>query len=301
MRRFGLHLNSLRAFEAAARLSSFSRAADELSVSHSTISHHVKGLETALGVALFERRNRSVVLTKPGEILFPVLEKSFDNILVALDLLRQSGDKAGLKVTATPSFANKWLVPRLRHFRELHPATEVELQTSLNLANFEKDRLDIGVRTGTGEWPGLQSELLMPIHMTPVCSPDLHSGGSPVIDPGGLHKFTLIHADVSPGTGIESEWAEWLTAAGATYAGSAKGLNFHDPGLALQAAIDGLGIAMGYLELAAVDIAAGRLVQPFRQVVRHPWSYYIVRPAGQATHRDAEIFREWLRTEAARF
>ena len=215
MRRYGLHLNALRAFEAAGRLSSFSRAAEELHVSHSTISHHIKGLERALGVDLFVRQNRTVVLTAPGETLLPVLRNSFDEISSTLETIKLSSKKAALRVTVTPSFANKWLVPHLRHFQEDHPGIEVQLQSTLELSNFHRDRLDLGVRTGPGKWPGLRAELLMPIHMTPLCSPGLIADRQRLASPHELRNFTLIHADVSPGIGIESEWREWLAAVGA--------------------------------------------------------------------------------------
>ena len=297
MRRFGLHLNSLRAFEVAARLSSFSRAADELHVSHSTISHHVKGLEKALGVKLFFRRNRSVVLTRAGETLLPVLTGSFDKISSTLETIKQTSDRAPLKVTVTPSFANKWLVPHLRNFQDNHPRIEVQLQSSLELADFSRNDLDLGVRTGWGEWPGLRADLLMPIHMSPVCSPSLLQGREGIASLEELHEFTLIHADVSPGIGIESEWREWLLATDASDVDCSRGLSFHDPGLALQAAIDGLGMAMGYVELAAIDIAEGRLIQPYATEVQHPWSYYIVVPEGSVGDLQTEIFCDWLRAE----
>jgi LysR family glycine cleavage system transcriptional activator len=300
MRRFSLHLNALRAFEAAARLSSFTRAAEELHVSHSTISHHIKGLEKALGANLFIRQNRRVVLTSAGEALFPVLRSSFDQISVSLETIRQTSTRRALKVTVTPSFANKWLVPHLRRFREAHPGIEVRIQSSLQLADFCRDGLDLGVRTGWGEWPGLRSELLMPIHMTPLCSPRLLAGSEPLSSPDQLNGFTLIHADVSPGIGIESEWHEWLAAVGATEVDCSHGLSFHDPGLALQAAIDGLGIAMGYVELAAIDIAEGRLVRPFAAEVRHPWSYYTVIPEDNVGDLPTGIFSDWLRAEVSR-
>ena len=300
MRRFGLHLNSLRAFEAAARLSSFSRAAEELHVSHSTISHHVKGLERGLGVELFYRRNRRVVLTTAGETLFPILKSSFDGISSTLETIKQTSDRAPLRVTVTPSFANKWLVPHLRHFQEDYPGIEVQLQSSLELADFSHDRLDLGVRTGRGEWPGLKADLLMPIHMSPLCSPNLLEGRDGIASLGELQDFTLIHADVSAGIGIESEWREWLLAAGAGDIDCSRGPSFHDPGLAIQAAIDGLGIAMGYVELATIDIAEGRLIQPFATEVQHPWSYYIVVPDGSVGDLQTEIFCDWLRAEVGR-
>ena len=300
MRRFGLHLNSLRAFEAAARLLSFSQAAKELHVSHSTISHHVKGLERALGVALFIRQNRRVELTSAGEALLPVLKNSFDCISAALETIRQSSDRKALKVTVTPSFANKWLIPHLRRFQENYPGIEVQLQSSLELADFGQDDIDLGVRTGRGEWSGLRAELLMPIHMAPVCSPGLLEGRGAIVSPDELSDFTLIHADVSPGIGIESEWRAWLTAVDAGDFDCSHGLSFHDPGQALQAAIDGLGVAMGYIELAAGDLAEGRLIRPFAESVQHPWSYYIVTPEDHVGDEQTAIFCDWLRTEVER-
>jgi len=297
MRRSHLHLNALRAFESAARLSSFSRAADELNISHSTISHHVKGLENALGVDLFVRKNRKVVLTNSGEALFPVLKSSFDQISASLDKLQVDQNDNALKVTMTPSFANKWLVPRLRRFQTSYPDVEVQLQPSLDLLNFNRDGIDVGIRTGLGNWPGMRSELLMPVHMTPFCSPKLLEAGGDIKTVEDLRRFTLLHADVSLGIGFESEWREWLKAMGAHDVVGMYSLSFHDPGLALQAAIDGLGIAMGYAELAVDDVENGRLVRPFAEEVKHPWSYYIVTVEGDNRNDQISKFCEWLRDE----
>lgn len=297
MRRPHLHLNALRAFESAARLSGFSRAADELNISHSTISHHIKGLENALGVDLFIRRNRKVVLTNAGEALFPVLKSSFDQISISLDKLQVDQNKRALKVTMTPSFANKWLVPRLRSFQKSYPDIEVQLQPSLDLLNFNRDDINVGIRTGLGEWPGMRSELLMPVHMTPFCSPKLLEAEGNIVAVEDLRKFTLLHADVSLGIGFESEWREWLKAMGAHDVVGMYSLSFHDPGLALQAAVDGLGIAMGYAELAVDDVASGRLVRPFTEEILHPWSYYIVTVEGDNQDNHTSRFCEWLRDE----
>lgn len=298
MRRFGVHLNALRAFEAAARLSSFSGAAAELHVGHSTISHHIKGLEKSLGKELFLRKNRCVILTSDAEALYRILKHSFDDISAELEVLRQDITKTPLKVTVTPSFANKWLVPNLRSFRAIHPDIEVQVYPSLALNDFSHDKLDVGVRNGMGNWPGLTAELLMPVHMTPLCAPTVFNGSMGSMDPQELEQFTFIHADVSEGIGMESEWREWLLAVGADKIKCDQGLSFKDPGLALQAAIDGLGIAMGYLELAADDLATGRLVQPFEVKVRHPWSYYIVLPEDNIGDPQTQVFCDWLRQHA---
>ena len=300
MRPFGLHLNALRAFEAAARLLSFSRAAEELNVSHSTISHHIKGLEQALGMDLFLRQNRRVVLTSAGEILYPVLERAFSEISLALTMLKESREKEPLKVTVTPSFANKWLMPRMSRFRDEHPGIEVQLLPSTSRAEFSRAGIDVGVRTGWGKWSGLKAEELTPVHMTPLCSPRLLEGRGRPDSPEGLANFTLIHADVSSMAGIKSEWREWLVAAGAKKVDFTRGLSFHDPGLALQAAIDGLGVAMGYVELAEADIAEGRLVRLFETEVRHPWSYYIVVPEDRDADLQTTIFCQWLRSQVGR-
>ena len=300
MRRFGVHLNALRAFEAAARLSSFSTAASELHVSHSTISHHVKGLEKSLGRELFLRQNRRVILTSEAKALQRVLTHSFDNISSELEALRRGSANKPLKVTVTPSFANKWLVPNLRSFREIHPNIEIELHPSLALDDFNRDGLDVGIRTGLGAWPGLRAELLMPVHMTPLCAPTVFNGQKDSMKPQALRQYTLLHADVGYGIGIESEWREWLLAVGASDVDCSHGLSFKDPGLALQAAINGLGIAMGYVELAASDLATGRLVQPFEMEVQHPWSYYIVMPEDNVSDPKTRLFCDWLRREVTR-
>lgn len=297
MRRYNIHLNALRAFEAAARLSSFSRAADELHISHSTVSHHIKGLEAGLGVDLFSRQNRKVVLTKEGEAVFPVLRTSFDSISAVLSKVQRTTGPDILDVTVTPTFANKWLVGHLKKFRTRRPSTSVRLHATMDLVDFETQGIDIGIRTGKGHWPGLKSQLLMPIHMTPLCSPDLISGLGRNLRIKDLNSFTLIHADVSRGVGFESEWQAWLEVAGATNVDSSNGLSFHDPGLALQAAIDGLGIAMGYVELAKTDIEQNRLVQPFDFQTKHPWSYYIVVPEDNAGDQLIEEFSNWLLDE----
>lgn len=297
MPQIGVHLNALRAFEAAGRLSSFSRAGDELRVSHSTISHHIRGLEQALGIELFVRRDRTVVLTAAGASLLPTLTRSFNAIAESLVALRTHNTENTVKVTVTPSFANKWLMPKLGRFHAKNSRVDVQLTSSLALDDFSGGKFNVGVRAGAGRWRGFKSELLMLIHMTPLCSPKLLGDRNPLDSAQSLRDLTLIHADVGEGAIVKSEWGEWLRAVGADDIDCTTGLSFHDPGLALQAAIDGLGVAIGYLELARDDIAAGRLVQPFEATISHPWSYYLVTPANQQNSREVELFCEWLRSE----
>lgn len=297
MSRIGVHLNGLRAFEAAARLSSFSKAADELHVSHSTVSHHIKGLEQSLGIDLFVRQNRRVVLTQAGRDLLPVLRESFENISRQLELIKQGDKSPALRVTVTPSFATKWLVPRLKKFRESRPDIDLLVKPSLALSDYRQDRFDVGIRSGLGQWPRLKSELLMATHMSPLCSPELIERTSELKTPADVLQHTLLNADTGDSAGSAGEWHAWLDAMGIAEFGKPRQLSFEDPALALNAAVDGLGIAMGYLELAADDIESGRLVQPFAAQIEHQWSYYIVTPEDESANPLAEVFCDWLRAE----
>ena len=295
MNRRDLQLNALRAFEAAGRHLSFTRAADELHVTHAAISHHVKALEEALGTALFERRHRRVALTEAGQVLLPVLSESLDRVAETLDGLG-TGPRA-LTVTLTPSFASRWLIPRLGRFRARHPEIDVRLAPSLRFVDLAREACDMAVRCGDGDWPDLVVEPLLAIAMTPVCSPALAAGPVPLGTPADLVHHTLIHADVGEAR-IGAEWRMWLDGAGVTGVEPTGGLSLHDPAMALQAAVDGLGVAIGYTVLAAADLAAGRLVAPFA-TVDHEFAYYVVYPKTTATPPNIAAFRDWLVSEAA--
>lgn len=297
MSRIGVHLNGLRAFEAAARLSSFSKAADELHISHSTVSHHIKGLEQSLGIDLFVRQHRRVILTEAGRDLLPVLRESFENISRQLDQIKRGDKSPVLRVTVTPSFATKWLVPRLKKFREARPDIDLLVKPSLALSDYRQDRFDVGIRAGLGQWKRLRAELLMATHMSPLCSPDLIEKTSDLKIPEDVLQHTLLNADTGEYAGTAWEWHAWLDAMGISEFGNPRQLSFEDPALALNAAIDGLGIAMGYVELASDDLANGRLVQPFAAQIEHPWSYYIVTPEDEASNPLVDAFCDWLRAE----
>jgi LysR family glycine cleavage system transcriptional activator len=295
--RRSLPLNSLRAFESAARQRSFSKAADELRVTHSAVSHQIKQLEEHLGTALFVRSNRGVRLTGAGETLLPVVGETFDRVAATLDGLISPARGGALKVTTTPSFAAKWLVPRLSRWRALHGDIGIHLVPTLRMLEFAQADADIGIRCGIPPWPGLQTDFLLPVTMTPLCSPALVEAGPALDQPRDALNHGLIHADVA-GHLLGEEWRTWLLAAGVRDFGDLAGLSFHDPGLAMQAAVDGLGIAIGYLELAEADLAAGRLIRPFDLRVRHSFSYYLVYPAARRNEPDLAAFRSWCQSEA---
>ncbi|MBC6440179.1 MAG: LysR family transcriptional regulator [Rhodospirillales bacterium] len=293
MNRSALHLNALRTFEAAARHLSFSRAAEELHVTHSAISHQIRRLEETLGHALFVRTNRGVSLTEAGATLLPVLGDAFDCIGTTLDGLAGPPDGTAIKVTTTPTFAAKWLIPHLADWSRQEPTAPVHLDPTLSFVEPAGLAADVAIRSGIPPWPGLEAELVRPITLSPVCRLDVAQRLGSEPDAGDLLSQTLIHADIA-GHDLGEEWRWWLEAQGVTVPTDLPGLSFRDPNLAFQAAIDGVGLAMGYLELAARDLDDGRLVRPFAASVRHPFSYYLVYRDDRIGKPTLAAFRNWL-------
>ncbi len=295
MRRRDLHFNSLRSFEVAARHRSLSKAAAELGVTHSAVSHQIKLLEEQIGAELFTRSSQGVRLTPSGETLLSVLSESFDRITNTLSRLADTAGTASLRVTTTPTFATRWLVPRISAWRSLETGINLHLLPTLDFLDLDGGAADVAIRCGKPPWPGLTSELLRPINMTPVCSPSLLKEDD-LEDEHDVLNHELIHADIR-GHALGEEWKMWLTAAGVSPAGDLQGLSFHDPSLALQAALDGLGIAMGYLDLIEPVVESGRLVCPFDLVVKHYFSYYFVYPTTRAHEDKIRTFKDWLISE----
>ena len=202
-------LNGLRAFEAAARHMSFTDAADELSVTQAAISHQVRGLEQRLGLKLFVRRNRSLLLSEAGQAYLPAVRAAFDQLNEATEKLLQKDRGGHLTVTTTASFATKWLVPRLGGFQRANPEIDVRISTGTGLIDFSREDVDIGIRYGRGQWPGLIAERLVGEDVMPVCAPSLVKGPNPLKKPADLKRFTLLHIGSFP-----DDWQVWLTAAG---------------------------------------------------------------------------------------
>lgn len=291
-------LNALRAFEAAARHESFSRAADELNVTHAAISHQVRGLEARLGVPLFVRHNRAVRLTEAGRGYLPVLREAFDRIAEATEELFAEEAHGPFCVSTTPAFAARWLVPRLGRFLAAHPEIDVHLKPSEALVDFARDDVDLAVRYGQGAWPGLRADRLMPVRFFPACSPALLARGAPLEKPDDLRFHTLIHV-MSVGRG-EDSWAYWLSVAGVLGLDVTRGLHLHDASLALQAAVDGEGVVLTIAPLAGLELAAGRLVKPFEIALPEAVAYYVVCPEGAADRPKVAVFRDWLLKETER-
>ena len=286
-------LNALRAFEAAARHLSFTRAAQELSVTQAAVSHQIKALEERLGVRLFLRRNRTLVLTEEGQGYFPQVQRAFTLLRDATARVASEESKGVFTLSTLSSFAARWLVPRLGGFVARHPDIDLRLATSQHLTDFAREQVDAAIRYGSGNYAGLAATLLLTEELYPVCSPALLAR-APLREPADLRNHTLLHDH-----GVE-EWGQWLTAAGVSGVSIEQGHWYRDSSLLLQAAIAGQGVALGRSVLAAEEIAAGRLVRPFDWSLPSMNAYYFVCPQS-STHRAKVVaFREWLLEEVQR-
>jgi LysR family glycine cleavage system transcriptional activator len=282
-------LNGLRAFEAAARHMSFTDAADELSVTQAAISHQVRGLEQRLGLKLFVRRNRSLLLSEAGQAYLPQVRAAFDQLHEATEKLLQKDRGGHLTVTTTSSFAMKWLVPRLGGFQRANPEIDVRVHTGTTLVDFSREDVDIGIRYGRGQWPGLAADRLVNEDVMPVCAPSLIKGPNGLRKPADLKRFTLLHIGNFP-----DNWQIWLTAAGVKGVDSSRGVFFDFALAAYQAAMDGLGVALGRQPLVDPDLKAGRLVVPFDFKMSTDLAYYLVYPPEAIRRRKIKAFRDWI-------
>lgn len=293
-------LNALRAFEAAARHLSFTRAADELSVTQAAISHQIKGLEEFLGLPLFRRLNRALLLTREGQMLFPAVRDSLDSLADATERLRAGNQGGTLTVSSMPSFAVKWLVPRMSHFQDRHPDIDLRIAANERISEFARDGIDVAIRFGKGGWSSVRYDLLTEETVQVMCSPKLLAR---LHAPADLARMTLLHEEMAPLPDFPT-WATWLEAVGLTASVDAtRGPRFSHSHMMLQAAIDGRGVCLGQSLLAADDIAAGRLVAPFAAMpptaLPTGYAYYVVCPQVAADRPKIKAFREWVMTEIA--
>lgn len=285
-------LNALRAFEAAARHLSFTRAADELSVTQAAISHQIKSLEEQIGMQLFQRRNRNLILTNAGQQLLPDMTESFDLMDAAIVRLKRRDEAGILTVSTMDSLAATWLMPRLATFRSQHNDIDVRLATSDRIVDYDRNGIDIGIRYGLGSWPGLIAEKLMPEKIFPVCSPELLDRNGGLSTPQDLRGHTLIHDD------MPEDWNMWLAAAGVADIDPKRGPGYSHSNLVIQAAINGEGVALGRDLLVADALMAGVLVKPFDLALTASYSYYVARTEVGADRPKVRLFYEWLLSEA---
>lgn len=289
MKRGRLPLTALRSFEAAGRLGSFTLAADELSVSQAAVSRQVKELEAELGKPLFERRHRSVRLTAAGRSLLDVLSRSFDAMDASLSEIRGRRGGGLLEISAEPSFAACWLVSHLEDFRAGHPEIDVAVDSDMRLIEFRTHEAEIAIRHGMDAkaWPRTEADPVVEVYLVPVIAPALLASGPPLRKPADLLAHTLLHEE------NRSVWERWFSAAGVEGVPLGRAQIFAEGNLVLQAVLRGHGVALVDRFLAAEDIAAGRIVQPFDLSIRHG-AYWLVARSFKRLSPEARAFRQWL-------
>ncbi len=285
-------LNALRVFDAAARHLSFTRAADELFVTQAAVSHQIKSLEDFLGLKLFRRRNRSLLLTEEGQSYFQDIKEIFSQLTEATRKLQSRSAKGALTVSLLPSFAIQWLVPRLSSFNSAYPGIDVRIQAVDREVDKLADDVDVAIFYGRGNWPGLRVEKLYAEYLLPVCSPLLLTGDKPIKTPEDLAKHTLLH-DAS-----RRDWQTYPRQLGLNL-NVQQGPIFSHSAMVLQAAIHGQGVALANNVMAQSEIEAGRLACPFNDVLVSKNAFYLVCHDSQAELGKIAAFRQWILAKAA--
>ena len=283
-------LNALKAFEAAARHESFTKAAEELSVTQGAVSHQVKALELELGIRLFDRERQGLAITRAGRSYLEVVRDALDRIALGTERIQHQSRSGALTVSTSPDFAAKWLVNRLGRFAETHSDIDLRISATLHHVDFAREDVDLAVRHGDGNWVGLDVVRLCSEQLFAVCSPKLCQR---LREPSDVLKFPLLHLD------DRQDWSQWLEAAGVVDAELSHGPVLNRASMVIDAAIDGQGIALARTTLAAWDLINGRLVRPFAAALRLSKSYWIVCPKATSMLPKITTFRDWLLSEAA--
>jgi len=297
MKRSLLPLNALRAFDAASRHMSFKQAADDLSVTPAAISQQIRSLEDFLGVDLFRRTNRSLVLTEAAQLSLAPLKEAFEHMEEAVDILTDSKKSNVLKVSVSPAFAGKWLVPKLASYYARRPDAVVKIDSTMQLTDFKASDTDIAIRYGNGNYPDMFVEEILRETIFPVCAPDLLKDCDVGTTACSVLQHTLIHDDSSIFDASAPNWSMWMKAAGVEPRDGMPALHFNNHGLAIEAAVAGRGIALARSAIAEGDLQAGRLIKPFCEEVPVDFAHYIVCPEEKLKNERVQEFIEWLRTE----
>ena len=290
-------LKALRAFEAAARHLSLSKAADELFVSAGAVSQQVKLLEGYLSTPLFERQHRQITLTDAGNALFPGITAAFDQINQTVNRVIKLDQNKPLTVSAAPSIAGKWLVPRLQAFYELHPEIDVRIDTSTFLSDLAHSDIDVGIRFGSGNYPGLRTDFLTCVEVLPVCAPSMIKPEHPLHHPDDLRHYQLLHYDYPEEVTNWPDWEMWLAAAGSRGVDFSRGLRFRENNLVMDAALRGQGVALTSHLSAQDALDDGSLIKPFDLAIPQDFAYYLVSLASTADEPRISAFRTWLLEE----
>ncbi len=292
MRRRLPSLNALKAFEASARHESFTAAAVELFVTQGAVSQQVKALEEELGLRLFSREGRKLRLTEAGRAYLDVVRDAFDRLSAGTERLLERQSTGVLNVSTSPNFAAKWLVHRLGRFSEAHPGLELRVSASMHHVDFAREDIDLAIRHGDGTWPGLHVARLCEEQIFPVCSPALLKGRRALKVPADLAQHPLLHVNDAP------HWSRWLVQFRVKGVDGTRGMVFNQASMAIDAAIQGQGVAMARTALAAWDLLEGRLARPFQQALAAPFAMWIVCPKATAELPKIAKFRQWLLAEA---
>lgn len=289
-------LNPLRVFEVVARTQNLTTAAQELHVTQSAVSRQIAALEGYFGVELFRRERHGVALTRTGQSYAEQVVPAFEAIAAATERLVKSTRQGALRVRTYTTFAAKWLIPRLPEFKRLHPDIDVRITNGVPDVDFDRDAVDVAIQYGDGRWPHLAADLLFKDEIEPVCSPRYLAGQ----DAAGRDPRLLLQQRLLVSHYRRSDWDDWLLAHGlAEQAGGAERMTFSSSVLTWQAALDGLGVAIGQKALLLPELESGQLVRPFRRPLRRDRGHYLVRPQVQRASRAVGDFRDWLLASAA--
>ncbi len=281
-------LNSLKSFEAAGRLLSFTAAANELNVTQAAVSHQIKVIEDYLGVSLFDRYPRRLALTEQGKTLLPEVIEAFDRVSNAVASINREQFSNALSVRLAPSFAAKWLSPRLKYFWLQYPEIDLRLYHTHSAVDFEREEIDIAVTYGKGKWPGVVSDKLLSLDFSPVCSPSFMTNDKPLTDLDNLRYYALLHD-----ANYEC-WDDWLELAGVKDIDAKRGTVIDDTNVLIQAAIDGQGIALGSSTFVEDLLESGRLVKPFDVTLVNEFAYFVVYPEAHLKNPAVLAFKNWL-------
>ena len=286
-------LNALRSFDAAARHGSFTRAADALCVTQGAVSHQVKALEIELGVKLFIREHHGLVITEAGREYLSVVRDAFDRIALGTERLVSRQRSGALAVSTSPDFAAKWLVNRLGRFADAHPEIDLRVSATMHHVDFAREDVDLAIRHGNGDWPGLDAVNLSGEELFPVCSPALLKSRRGIHSPEDVLQVPLLHLD------DRRDWSRWLEVAGAAGEGLLHGPILNHASMLIDAAINGQGIALARTTLVAADLIDGRLIRPFQIALPLKNTYWIVCPRATSMLPKIVAFRDWLLADAA--
>lgn len=281
-------LNILRTFEAAARHESFNKAAEELNISPSAVSHQIRQLESTLGVKLFGRTARRVVLTEKGEFYFKHVQEGIHILLQATQSLMDPTREQQIRMSVVPFFATRWLMPRLESFQAQHPGWELAIQTSTQKSDFDREDLDLVIRRGAGNWPGLTQHLLLEEELIAVALPSLAARITSLQD---LKKASLLYNSQVPG-----EWQDWFAQLGEDFSPPTARLEFQNNSQILEACLAGAGIALMDRRLLQQELEDRRVVPAFKASVCGMRNHYLVYPEGHGNHASIKLFRDWLQS-----